>query len=699
MPIPLPNLDDRHWADLVDEGRALIPLYAPEWTDHNLHDPGITLIELLAWIAEMDIYQLNRIPERHKRKFLALVGISPEPPRPAHTVLSFTLTDGTPPLSLPVGVEFAGNDPSGQETRFRTLEPITVVPGRLQAVQVKDEQGFHNVTDHWLRGESFGVFGAIPQLGAELYLGFSHAWPLSAPVSLFFTFAGSHAGEEARRHLVQEMSDRKSACLPRLSDFLCPPGAPSPPSMTLEPEEVSPHHGVHLVWEVLTTAGAATAWRRLEPHAVDDGTRALTLDGRVRLQLPAEMAKKRLDPVAAELYYLRIRFAMGTYDAPPMLQQVALNGVMAEQAQEVEAVPLGSGDGTPHQELRLGDGTPHQELRLREAPVQASSLQLFSFEGNEWRAWRRRPDFDGSTRRDLDFQLDPTTGAITFGDGEQGRVPPFGTPLYAVYRATRAEAGNLAAGTINQLANSPHNQVALGQVALGAILEQVKAGQVAILNPVAATGGAPAETLAHAIGRAIELMETPQRAVTLQDYERLAMRTPGVQLSRVTARANLHPSFPCFKAPGMITVMILPNLPGPRPVPSPGLRQTVAAYLNRRRIIGTRVEVVGPTYLQVAVRARIRAYTGVNKANLQQKIAMTLDNFLHPLHGGPDKTGWPFGRDVYRTEILQVIDEVPGVDHVLTLELLPEGCEPQCGNVCLRPTSLVTAGQHELEVV
>jgi predicted phage baseplate assembly protein len=473
--------------------------------------------------------------------------------------------------------------------------------------------------------------------------------------------------------------------------------------VALESEEVPPHHEVRLVWEVLTISGAATAWRRLEPHAVEDGTRALTLDGRVRLQLPAEMAKKRLGPVTTELYYLRIRFAMGTYDAPPLLMQVVFNGVMAEQA-----VPVGNfitihGQEVEADLLESGDGTPHQELRLCEAPAQESSLQLFSFEANfeanEWRAWRRRPDFDGSTRRDLDFQLDPATGALTFGDGEQGRVPPFGTPFYAVYRATRAEAGNLAAGTINQLANSPHNQVALGQVALGAILEQVKAGRVAILNPVAATGGAPAETLAHAIGRAIELMETPQRAVTLQDYERLAMRTPGAQLARVTARANLHPSFPCFKAPGMITVMILPNLPGPRPTPSPGLRRAVAAYLNRRRIIGTRVEVVGPTYLQVAVRARVRAHAGVNKANLLQKIIATLNNFLHPLLGGPDRSGWPFGRDIYRTEILQVIDEVPGVDHVLALELLPEGCEPQCGNVCLSPTSLVTAGQHEIEVV
>ncbi len=80
MPLPLPNLDDRTWNDLVEEAKALIPFYAPQWTDHNVHDPGITLIELFAWLTEMDIYQLNRIPERHRRKFLALAEIYPHPP-------------------------------------------------------------------------------------------------------------------------------------------------------------------------------------------------------------------------------------------------------------------------------------------------------------------------------------------------------------------------------------------------------------------------------------------------------------------------------------------------------------------------------------------------------------------------------------------------------------------------------------------
>ena len=90
MPLPLPSLDTRRWSDLVDEARAMITRYAPNWTDHNIHDPGITLVELLAWLVEMDIYQLNRVPAAHKRKFLALVGVRPLGAQAARALLSVT---------------------------------------------------------------------------------------------------------------------------------------------------------------------------------------------------------------------------------------------------------------------------------------------------------------------------------------------------------------------------------------------------------------------------------------------------------------------------------------------------------------------------------------------------------------------------------------------------------------------------------
>lgn len=73
MTITLPNLDDRDFDDLVAEVRSMIPQLAPSWTDHNPSDPGITLIELFAYISEMLMYRANCITDANKRVFLELL--------------------------------------------------------------------------------------------------------------------------------------------------------------------------------------------------------------------------------------------------------------------------------------------------------------------------------------------------------------------------------------------------------------------------------------------------------------------------------------------------------------------------------------------------------------------------------------------------------------------------------------------------
>src|SRR5687768_9575438 len=140
MPLPLPNLDTRRWADLVEEATALVPRYAPQWTDHNLHDPGITTIDLLAWMVEQSIYRTNRIPDRHRRKFLALAGYTQTPPLPAAVVLGLRATnpvvDG---LHIPTGMRFRSAGSAGRVV-FRTRQPITLSAAALTAVQVRSEE-------------------------------------------------------------------------------------------------------------------------------------------------------------------------------------------------------------------------------------------------------------------------------------------------------------------------------------------------------------------------------------------------------------------------------------------------------------------------------------------------------------------------------------------------------------------------------
>jgi Baseplate J-like protein len=752
MPLALPNLDDRRWAELIEEGRALIPFYAPEWTDHNVHDPGMTVIDLLAWLVEMDLYQLNQIPERHKLKFLALVGIRPEPPRPARTVLTLTPRAGVSPR-LPATVEFEGVDPFGLPTRFRTLDDLKVVSVTLEAIQLKDHMGFHDLTVRWRRSESINLLGDDPRPGAELYLGFSHALPSGICVSLFFTVLAFDASEAERTRLIEEAKQQRAAC--RTPDWLGTCDTERQPAVEEDAAGTPPHHAVRTLWEYF--AGPGT-WRRLEPtagHIVDD-TRAFTLNGRVTVKLEAEMAPERLGQVAQEYYYLRCRLVSGAYDATPKLHNLVVNGVLVEQAvpagmltwviaqdaivtgvapargelasfrvqftagQISHLTFIGSGaeqgpdaglpkfsvleyrkDSGEHPDILsieaefLGDGTgaPLQQLTMPAKPVQHASFRLFTIEQGEWCEWSLRPDFDASGRDDAHFLLDATNGTVSFGDGERGRVPPQQAQIIATYDATRAETGNLAAGKITCLALSPHNQ-AIPDFDC----EKVKDQLSQITNPLPAMGGLAAETFTHAAGRAFEAVEAPQRAVTLADYEALARQAPGVRLARVAKRANLHPSFPCFKALGMVTLIILPYLPADRPMPSRGLREAVASYLSRRRVIGTRLEVIEPSYSVVAVRADVRSHLGANPSEVRRRIVAALNQFFHPLTGGPDGSGWPFGRDVYRSEVMQVLDETPGVDHVLSLELLVDEGTPQCGNICLGPIGLVAAGQHEIQV-
>jgi len=177
----------------------------------------------------------------------------------------------------------------------------------------------------------------------------------------------------------------------------------------------------------------------------------------------------------------------------------------------------------------------------------------------------------------------------------------------------------------------------------------------------------------------------------------LALGTPGTRIARAQAFANRHPAFGCLTATGVVTLVVLPHLPAGRPFPGPGLRAAVSSRLGPRRVLGTRIEVAAPVYTSVSVRATVVARTGHPEAPLPAAVRAALDAFFDPLTGGPDGTGWPFGRDVHRAEVLSLVDRVPGVEHVLGLELVTAG-GAVCGDVCIGPTGLVASGTHEIEV-
>lgn len=145
MSLPVPNLDDRTWKQLVDESIRLIPRYCPEWTNHNPSDPGVTLLELYAWMTEMTLYRLNKVPEKNFLTFLDLIGVRLLPPEPARVVLQFEPAEGVD-LMLPKGTQVAtlqagGGDP----VTFETVRDLPLLP--IQATRVvSSHRG--TATDH-----------------------------------------------------------------------------------------------------------------------------------------------------------------------------------------------------------------------------------------------------------------------------------------------------------------------------------------------------------------------------------------------------------------------------------------------------------------------------------------------------------------------------------------------------------------------
>jgi len=372
----------------------------------------------------------------------------------------------------------------------------------------------------------------------------------------------------------------------------------------------------------------------------------------------------------------------------------------------------------------IGSGLPWQTINIRQPQVAADSVSLFTLAGAVWQQWTAREDFDSSTPTDFHFVLDAVTGAITFGSGERGRTPLDGSMIVVRYQTTYASRGNVSPGTVSRARTSPVNDVLLKALP-AATFDQLKS---ITTNRVAAQYGAERETLDHALGRAVEVLHAHERLVTLAsslrtttldqidgtvvralvapwrgvnllDLERLALSIPGARIARANAFATLDADQPCLVAPGVITIVIVPEYPVDRPVPSDGLLIRAWQFLNRRRLVATTLKVTGPIYTQIAVTASVVLRAGGNPASVTARVQTALGKFLDPLRGGPAGFGWPFGRSVFRSEILQLIQDIPGVDYVASLSMQSDPGGSQCGDIALCPAALTTSGPHTIEVL
>lgn len=357
MGLEAPRLDDRSFADIVNEARARIALYAPEWTDHNLSDPGITLIELFAWMTEITLYRLNRVPEKHFVKFMELVGMALMEATPARADVTFWLTSAQEsPFIIPAGMEVSTTrTDSDSSIVFSIDSEFTIKVAKfdylLTAYEEEDEFRLkrHNVRAVSEGLERFRMFVSDPiRVGDALYFGFE---------------------EDLSNHLIGfdfEVDIAEGAGINPLDD---------PP----------------YVWEVLST-DEQSDWRAI---AIDiDDTKALNVDGTIHVHLPT-MTRSNRGEINA--YWLRCRYETNhtdnQYEISPEIRQINVSSWGA-------TVGVTNVSRVVREVLGRSDGTPGQRFFLEYFPLLARTSDEFVIirleDGREQR-WIEVGDFSSST--------------------------------------------------------------------------------------------------------------------------------------------------------------------------------------------------------------------------------------------------------------------------------------------------------------
>lgn len=714
MPLPKPELDDKTFDQLVEEAKKLIPVYAPQWTDHNWSDPGITLIDLFAWLTEILLYRTNYISDEHRQKYLRLLGIRPEKTIPAKVDLTFgsDMIESFKKDEILIRTEI-----SGKNIYFELDDDITIAPIKLEKVIVDEMTG--GVFDRTRANEQdslfFAPFGMDVQKGCTLYLGFG-----DNTESLTFM------------------------CYLYENDLIEPGEHGDETDYRFE--------NATFKWEL----SHETSWKSIQP--MDDMTDGFKKSGRLVFTELKDWTKSTISTWKDEnnaYFWLRCVIDESNFEYPPRIETIRLNTISATNGMMIRDHEQWICNGLPNQTIKLTNYPKGKQILDRTVILFVEMDNVFNWDGDhdrlrqylekkikiEWTSdasiekigtdaiklthenglilltlnpenkvniiidgmktqelrgmmenstlkifdgeWIEVDDFNGSGPDDNHFILDNETGEITFGDGLMGRVPRAGSEIKVIqYRVCDGESGNIKQGCNWNLEGYEHIPD--------------------INNRKASIGGKNAESIDDATERFLRDLKVPYRAVTSEDFEYIAMQTPGLRVAKAKAIPNYHPEKGNDNE-GSVTVIVIPETPleyfEETPKPSIGFLNAICLHLEKHRLLGTEIHVSSPHYIKVNVNVTITPPSGFSDEKLRNDIIRELNLFLHPIKGWNDNKGWPIGRDVYHSEIYELLETIVGVDCVITLSLSGNDTTVEAWGLDIPDIATVYAGKHSVNFV
>lgn len=660
MPLIAPNLDDRTFDEIVNELKKRMTTHCPEWTSLSPSDPGVTLLELFAFLAESLQYRMNRIPARSYFQFLKRMGVCQEPQRAAKTELQFNLTrplgdgekGGSKSFLLAAGmITVATRRVEGEEVvEFTTDQDLLLTPPRLKSIEAisavdsgKNPRDFHawrsetNVADVEV---GFRVFSEMPQSGD----------------ALCFEFGAEISGFTLRFEFdcVESRGDR---ALPTI------------------------------LWRIFDAE--TEAWEEIKPLL--DSTEGFRKSvGVVEISVPVAHSASPSAGANAKLERSRIHcvYVPGVnetaLEASPMMRGITISTIggtiPASHSLKFFDRMIGVSDGTPGQIVPIGIGSL--------LPFEAGeTLAVLEPDSEIKKIWIRVEDFADSRPEDRHFLLEEQSGMVTFGpdlnqpDGTSqrfGKTPISGSKLIITAFRTGGGAGG----------NLPEGRLTVLKTRLPYLSERVS-------NPVPALGGRDQESVENAILRAQALMKTPERAVTCEDFETLALKANS-KVGRVRCLSPKNRSQADGLSPGTVRVLVLPQMTRTNSIPAPEelylkdkLANSVRDFLDDRRLLTTGLEIIGPRYVFVSTEVAFVPAEGFAVESVKQEVKSRLDRYFHPLFGGALGKGLPFDRPFVPGDLFAIIQTVPGVAYASKLSGSIFRIDPQSGNETEIPIDLL----------
>ncbi|MER5932588.1 putative baseplate assembly protein [Streptomyces sp. NPDC002054] len=628
MTLPAPKLDDLTWADMMAAIRRRIPAESDGiWTLHAPADPGVTLLELFAYLLEQRLYWLDQVPDALVVAVLRLLGLEPPgPARSAATVLRIAARQaGTAVPVIPAGTVLT-RDPAGQVV-FTLDDDVAVFP-LAEGAEVTVWTDRDRTADLPARRGVPLLAGDGAPAQARFTLPLTGAHPAPGPLSLLFELDAPAASAPS--------------WLPRAVTDVPPPA--------------------ELTWSWFRPGTDV----RGPFEKVEDGTAGLRRSGVVRLHPPAGWTSEDCG--------ILVSTPAATHAAPPRLLQLAVNVSAAHHRQWRTA----SG-GELQEQIDAWLKLPGQHLVLPAAMDRLLEARL-RFAGEEWRPV---PDFAFGGPADRIFVLDRAEGALVFGDGLTGRIPRPGRDASVDYAVGGGRDGN-GGMTANWLpaAALPARYGAVSAASLvraegGADPETVaEARQRAAASLGEATRAVTADDFVT-LARTTPGVSVGRAHASLGEH-------PGFPCSPVPAAVTVH-IVPVVPRDDLAREDFVAA-----PHPDPGMLCAVAARLEQARLLTSEVFVRAPRYRDVALRADLSG-DPADRARVSAVLTEALRRFLDPLVGGDDGDGWPFGQRLSPSALLRAAQRALGdLADVSAVAIGLDGAAPDedCREVPLGPGEL-----------